>query len=195
MSLLRQGSDVPPELGSAAVVSRDGQSRELGSFWAEGPCLVLFLRHFGCPTCAAQVAEISPRLAELSRMGLCVVLVGNGSPDQLAAFAERSRVAQRKVELVTDPSLRAYRAAGLVRSRWGTIGPRALAGAARAMIAGYPHAAPLGDALQQGGALLVDRSGKVAFHHRNLNVGDHATANDMVGAALRALIHESDVHC
>jgi peroxiredoxin len=181
---------MPRAIADAVVTDVRGAEVRLSSLWSTGPCLLVFLRHFGCVGCAVQVTELAPRLHELTRAGVRVVLVGNGTTEQLAAFIDRHALRGAAIEIVTDRSLRAYRALGLVRSEWATMGPRALYELARAMGAGYPHRPIEGDRTQQGGAALVDARGVVRFIHRNRSICDHAAASDLVEAALRLAIEQ-----
>jgi peroxiredoxin len=189
----RVGAPVPQQAAEARVTRARGDSVPLGSFWERGPCLLLLLRHFGCVGCAEQVTEIAPRLPELARAGVRTVLVGNGTREQMAAFVERHALAGAAVEVTTDPSLAVYAALGLRRSAWATLGPRALVDIGRAMAAGHPHRPVEGDAIQQGGVLLVDGRGVVRFFHDNRSLGDHPSASDLVEAALRLRLEASDV--
>ncbi|HZS40287.1 MAG TPA: peroxiredoxin-like family protein [Polyangia bacterium] len=184
METPRAGAPVPAALADAVVLDERGGERRLGDFWADRPALVVFLRHFGCIGCSAQVTELEPRLAQLDELGMRTVLVGNGAPNFIAGFVERHALADKRAVLVTDPSLAAFRAAGLARSWWATAGPRALADIARALAAGHSGHQQEGDATQQGGALVVAPSGEVAFYYRNRSLGDHAAAADLVDVAL-----------
>jgi peroxiredoxin len=184
------GEVIPRPVGATVVTDARGAEAKLSSFWEGGPCLLVLLRHFGCVGCAEQVTELAPRLDELARAGVRVVLVGNGTREQLTAFVERHALGGAAVEVVTDPSLRAYEAMGLVRSAWATVGPRALYELARAMGEGHPHRPVEGDPTQQGGVILVDARGVVRFIHRNRSLGDHAAASDLVEAALRLAIEQ-----
>jgi peroxiredoxin len=190
---LRPGDPVPAALATTLVLDADGRQVELGSRWAEGPCVLVFLRHFGCPACADHVAEMLPRLAELRAIGMRVALVGSGEPEHIAPFVARVGLEGRGVEVLTDPTLAAFRAAGLVRSAWATYGPVALYQVARSMTRGHPHLPPLGDRLQQGGTLLVDHGGRLAFYHRNASVGGDPPMVDLVDAALSVAAHKSCV--
>jgi peroxiredoxin len=191
MTRLRVGDRVPPGLADAEVVDATGTSKRIGSFWADGSCLLLFVRHFGCVGCAEEVTELAPRLDELARAGIRTVLVGNGSSEQLAAFVTRHALSGARVEAVTDPTRAVYELLGLRRSAWATLGPGALVGIARAMAAGHSHRGVEGDATQQGGALIVDEHGVVRLHHENRDLGDHVSASDLVEAALRMEIEAS----
>lgn len=126
------------------------------------------------------------RVPELESLGVNVVLVGNGPPAALAAFVRDMNLEGRRVTVVTDPSLAAYRAAGLRRPRlhalWGIVDTL------RALGAGYWQRRRAGDAMQLGGALLVDETGRVVYHHRSQRAGDLADPSDVVQAALTLLV-------
>lgn len=126
------------------------------------------------------------RLPEIERVGVSVVLVGNGSPQALAAFARDLGLDGRRVTVTTDPSLASYRAAGLRRPRMH--GLRAAIETLQALGAGYRKRRREGDALQLGGAFLVDDAGRVVYHHRNASPGDLADPSDIVQAALALLV-------
>jgi hypothetical protein len=186
---LQVGEPVPAALANAVVLrpSRDAAEAApvvLGTLWEDHPCALVFLRHFGCPACGENVAELLPRLAELRALGLGVALVGSGEPAHVAPFAALAGLDGRAVEVLTDPTLAAYRAAGLARGAWATLNPASLYRVARAMVRGYAHGPPRGDPLQQGGTLLVDQRGRLAFYHRNASVGDDPPAVELVDAAL-----------
>ena len=86
--------------------------------------------------------------------------VGSGSVAQLEAFVEDI---EPGFPAYTDPSLQAYKAAGLKRSRLATLGPRAAAASLRAVAAGHRQARVQGDPWQQGGMVLVLPGGGVAW--------------------------------
>jgi peroxiredoxin len=181
----------PPSLADAVVLDRAGEGRALGSFWEKQPCVVVMLRHFGCIGCDVTVTELAPRLAELHAAGARTVLVGNGAPAAIDGFVERHALADKPVDVVTDPTLGAFRAAGFVRSAWATFGPRAIVDYVRAMGAGFVPRKTAGDVLQQGGALVVDAGGRVVFRRASKSLGDHADGSDLVDAALGLALRAS----
>lgn len=97
--------------------------------------------------------------------------VGNGRPQQAAAFRRRERV---DFPLLLDPELRAYTAAGLGR---GIAGGRSLARVwhhlRRALRAGMRQGRVQGDAWQLGGVFVL-RSGETLFAHASREPGDPA---------------------
>jgi AhpC/TSA antioxidant enzyme len=126
------------------------------------------------------------RLPEIEGLGVGVVLVGNGPPAALAAFARGMNLEERRVTVVTDPSLASYRAAGLLRPRMH--GVRAVIETLQALGAGYRKRRRAGDALQLGGVFLVDDAGRIVYRHRSQSPGDLADPNDIVQAALALLV-------
>jgi hypothetical protein len=126
------------------------------------------------------------RLPEIESLGVSVVLVGNGPLSALAAFSRDLSLDGRHVTVVTDPSLASYRAAGLRRPR--VHGWRAALETLQALGAGYRKRRRAGDALQLGGAFLIDEGGRVLYHHRSKSPGDLADPSDIVQAALALLV-------
>jgi hypothetical protein len=104
----------------------------------------------------------------------------------IEGFIEREKLADRKVTIVTDPSLKAFQAADLERSLMSTVGPKAIRAAMRARKAGFRQVAVEGDKLQQGGIILIDKEGRLGFHFANPSLGVHADPDEIVKAA-RAL--------
>src|SRR5262249_5567460 len=86
----------------------------------------------------------------------------------------------------TDPSLRSYGLAGLKRGVIATFSPRAVGHALRAMKAGFRQTKRQGDALQQGGGLVIQKGGRIVYTHRDNEAGDHAPL-DEVRAAVASL--------
>ncbi len=183
-AVIRAGEPVPGALASCEVLDGAGAAHRLDEAWARGPAVVVFLRHFGCIGCDAQVTELAPRLRELADLGINTMMVGNGAANFIEGFIARHALSDKPVSLFTDPSLNSFRAAGLLRSWWRTAGPRALADIARALGRGHRGYERQGDTTQQGGALVVAADGRVALHHVNRSLGDHAAAADLVDAAL-----------
>ena len=182
---LHVGDAVPSALADTEVLGPDGTASRLGERWTTTPAAVVFLRHFACIACSEHVALLAPRLHELARLGLRVVYVGNGEPRFIDAFVQRNGIEPGVVEVVTDPSLHAFEATGLHRLVLSTFGPRALLNLGRATLRGFHQRRVEGDTFQQGGVLVVDRQGKIAYLHRDERTGDHAPVGDVVDAALR----------
>jgi hypothetical protein len=180
-------------LGDAVVHDATGAPYVLGRAWADRDAIVVFVRHFACAACSEHLAELRPRLAELASLGVHVVLIGSGSPEQLATFTATQQLAGHPIALYTDPELAAYRAAELGRSWLGTMGPRALGNLAALALRGHSNGRTCGDLWQQGGTLYVRRGGEVAFAHRSQRLGDRAKISDVVQIALAAAVAKAGV--
>jgi peroxiredoxin len=190
---LTVGQPIPPALADAEVLDAAGATHRLATTWRDRDVVLVFVRHFACAGCAEHLAALRPRLDELATLAVDVAIVGSGSPEQLAAFIEREDVARPHVRCFTDPSLAAYRAAGLVRSRWGTLGPKAIGHVVRAFLAGHRNGRPQGDLYQQGGTLYITRAGGLAFYQRATSLGDHPVLGDVVDVALAARAGEAAI--
>ena len=115
--------------------------------------------------------------------GAELVVIGNGLPEMARAFSEDVGLT---TPLYTDPTRRSYALAGLKRGVLATFSLRGVAHAARAMKKGFRQSATRGDALQQGGVLVIDRGGRILYAHRDNEAGD-LTPNEEVVAAVKSL--------
>jgi len=122
--------------------------------------------------------DILPAIREA---GAELVIVGNGTPDMARAFRDELGL---EAPLYTDPTRRTYALAGFKRGVFATFSAKGMAHAARAWRKGFRQTATRGDALQQGGLLVVERGGRILYAHRDSEAGDLAS-NDEVLAALR----------
>lgn len=123
--------------------------------------------------------DILPAIREA---GAELVIVGNGSAEFARAFRDDLAL---DAPLYTDPTRRTYALAGFKRGVLATFSARGVAHAARALRKGFRQTATRGDALQQGGVLVVDRGGRVLYAHRDNEAGDLAP-NEEILAALRS---------
>ena len=184
MHVLEIQSTVPEALSSLEVQGADGSAHVLRDFWAGQPCLLVFLRHFGCIGCSENVRELAPRLPELKRLGVRTVFIGCGAPFFIPPFQERHNLLHAPVELFSDISLETYRAAGLAYGLWEGFRPRSFVEMGRAFTQGNVQRASEGDLRQHAGAVLIDQGGCVRFYHRNQSVGDHAPLATIMQVAL-----------
>ncbi|HEX8790442.1 MAG TPA: peroxiredoxin-like family protein [Polyangiaceae bacterium] len=120
--------------------------------------------------------DILPAIREA---GAELVVVGNGSPEFARAFRDELGL---DGPLYTDPTLRTYALAGFKRGVLATFSPKGVVHAARAMRKGFRQTARRGDALQQGGLLVVDRSGRILYAHRDSEAGDLAPNEEVLAA-------------
>lgn len=111
-----------------------------------------------------------------------LVVIGNGAPNFIAGFRDETGFSGA---LYTDPTLKAFEAAQLERGLGRTLDPRALGPTVRAFARGHRQGRTQGDALQQGGVLIIDKTGVVRWQHVSRRPGDNASVDDIVAALAR----------
>ena len=116
---------------------------------------------------------------EVKDKGAELVVVGNGTGSQAKAFHEEQKMAMR---LLTDPSLRTYKAAGFKKGALTVASPRSAAAAAKALLQGFIQGRTQGTATQQGGALVIEPGGKELFRFVSQFAGDHPDPKSLVDA-------------
>lgn len=92
--------------------------------------------------------------------------------------------------VLTDPSLDSYRVLGLKRGLLATLGPTSALKGLRAFVNGHRQTRLAGDAWQQGGVIVLDRTGSVVYLQRNADAGDRPDPAAII-VALRRCVTES----
>jgi len=107
--------ELPPQTGDRApdpvLPDTSGEPRRLSEYWAHGPALVIFMRHFGCSCLMERWEGLKLELADYTGAGTRVVGICQAEPDRARAVAERRAYG---FPLLCDPDREAYRAFGLL---------------------------------------------------------------------------------
>jgi hypothetical protein len=106
-------------------------------------------------------------------------VVGPSRPEHIAGFRT---VTGYTGPLFVDPSLRAFRAAGLEHGRRSTYHPLAVLKAVRALAQGHRQTGRQGDVIQQGGTFVLGPGDRVHFEWRDRYAGHHADLDAVVAA-------------
>lgn len=109
--------------------------------------------------------------------------VGSGNPDQAKYFRERVGI---DATVLCNPDLAAYQAAGMKRGVLRTFGPRAVWNVLGSVARGYKPKRIQGDALQQGGVLVVSRTGEVLFHFADEVMGTKWPLDEVLAQVKRS---------
>jgi len=129
---------------------------------------------------------LRPHALEFEQNGGKLAVVGNGWPAAAKAWAEHVGFPPG-VQVLTDPSKKAYDLAGFKRSAALTLlNPRSILRFVRANLHGFRQGRTAGDPWQQGGALVVQPSGKVTYRYVSFGPGDHPSPAALVDALRRA---------
>ena len=126
--------------------------------------------------CRQQVAQLRPYMPAIADSGTGLVLIGNGTPAQLAGF--RNFVPDGAL-VYTDPSLHSFAALGMRR---GLLQWRTLRHGWQAWRQGFRQGTVQGDAWQLGGAALVLPDGTLPYVYRSREAGDHPRPEDLLTA-------------
>jgi AhpC/TSA antioxidant enzyme len=111
------------------------------------------------------------------------VFIGNGTPEMADEFVRSFGV---QVPVYTDPSKRTYTAVGFKHGLLSSVDPRVAVRAAEVLKEGYRQGKIMGDAFQQGGAILVTADGRVPFVHVNAFAGDEIPPDRLLAEVRRA---------
>ena len=106
---------LPPQAGDKApdpeLPDTSGELRRLSDYWAHGPALLIFMRHFGCSCLAERWEVLKNELGDYAEAGARVVAICQAEPERARAVAARREYA---FPVLCDPDFEAYRAFGLL---------------------------------------------------------------------------------
>ena len=93
-----------------ALQDETGAVRTLSEFWAQGPALLMFWRHFGCGCGVARARRLKDEWPAYQDAGLTPVIIGQGEPARAAQYKARHGLPG---PVLVDPTGDAYRAYGV----------------------------------------------------------------------------------
>lgn len=107
-----------------------------------------------------------------------VIAIGSGSCDQAKHFSTQFNFTG---EIYLDEKLQAYKAFGLERGFFKTLGPSSIAKGFSALRQGFRQGWHAGDLWQQGGVFVLGPGEQLLYEHRDKVAGDHADMNEVLG--------------
>jgi peroxiredoxin len=166
-------------LAECMVSDEDGKTMRLKELWADGPAILVFLRHFACIACRAHASDVWKNRAKLEKSGAKIRFIGVGSPEYIKTFKEDLSIGE--AHIVTDPSLISFRIAGFKRGFLNNFGPRSIINSINLSRRGFKFQVPearTGDTWQLGGTLVVSQNGRVTYQFISEVQGDFAPEKD-----------------
>ena len=152
---------------------RSGTVSALSDLWAEGPAVLIFLRHIGCTFCREHVAQLDRESARFQQVGAKLGLITVGQPGDTDEFC-RNRLLYPAFVCLSDPDKAAYSAYGLARGSGSElINSHVVSRGFQATLHGHFLGMPKGDPFQMPGLFIVDRTGIVRYAHRHRDVADN----------------------
>jgi hypothetical protein len=146
---------------------RTSQGHTLAEMSANGPVMLVFLRHFGCTFCRHTLSQLKHEEKCLAERGTRTVLVHMTTDD--VATAELNRFGLGHMERISDPDCSLYGRFGLEKGNWSELmGPKVLyRGVVLGIFKGLGIGSEKGDMTQMPGIFLLHKGRVVkAFRHQ-----------------------------
>ena len=162
---------LPPKRIVAAPLPAPGDpAPALGEPAVEGPALIAFLRHVGCPF--AEATLVALREAAEAHPEVRFIAVSHAGDEATARWAEQVG-GGGAVQLRSDPERALYAAWGLGSSTLSHfLGGRSLRAVAEQARHGIRNRHPVGTRWQTAGTFAVDEGGTVRFVHVPAHAGE-----------------------
>lgn len=108
--------------GGLSVLSESGVLVRFDSLWKKQKTIVIFIRHFMCPSCQDYMKSIKRNISSdlLRRAGVSLVIISNGDYKLIKYYR---RIFSTPFPVYTDPRLEVYHALGMTR-QIEEVGPR-----------------------------------------------------------------------
>ena len=106
VALLSAGSPAP----TVDLRNASGLAVSLSDFWADGPALVMFWRHFGCTCGFERAARLVDEFDAYVDAGMTPVVISQGEPLRASEYREKHQI---PAPILSDPDHEAYRAFGV----------------------------------------------------------------------------------
>ncbi len=117
------------------------------------------------------------KVDEIHSLGAEMIIVGNGNSQFATAFKKKLNLT---APLYVDPSLASYNAAGLKRTKAGTLGARNWLPALKALFTGNFQGRTQGDPYQQGGVFIVFPGDGLVYSYISKRPSDRPPAKKIV---------------
>lgn len=179
-----QYGDTAPDV---ELLAGDGTPVALRQLWSDQPCLLVFLRHYGCGCARGRVHQLREQFEDLEAAGVRVVAIGQGDPERSTFWAEKFEL---PCPLLSDPGRRAFDAYGLVEGQiWQMMDmtPERFAGLDQAIAGvcetrwaeGWP---PVDSPWLLPGEFVIDPSGTIRFAYRYQYCSNYPERGVLLGA-------------
>lgn len=173
------------DLDTALATARTEGGTALADLSRRGPVLLLLLRHSGCVFCREALADAAAALPDIEAAGARLVLVHQGTDDDLRPLLERYGLG--RIDRVSDPTKSIYRALELPRGSFGQLfGPAVWGRGLAAVLQGHGIGPLVGDGFQMPGAFLI-RDGRVVATYRHRHAADRPDIGELACGLPRPL--------
>jgi peroxiredoxin len=154
---------------------------ELRDRWREGPLVVMFMRHFGCPFCREHLMRMGRALPQFEAAGAELVAIFQYGAEATEAFCASRGV---PFDCLGDPLREGYGEVSLGRGKrknlytWG-VAKAWVRNAAAGNLGGRPKGADRG---QMPGTFVIGTDGRVRLAHYNASSEDNPSVERVLDA-------------
>lgn len=129
--------------------------------------------------CRRQVADLQEQMETFQQLKIRIVVIGNGQPNFIEGFRNDTAF---QGEVFTDPSLKTYQLLNFKKGVASLLGLKTIKSAFNALKTGYGQKGIQGDALQQGGVVVIHPVDTPVYFYMNNEAGDHAPLDEILNA-------------
>lgn len=129
--------------------------------------------------CRQQVADLAGKHDEFIKRKAELVVIGCGKASYIEEF---KKVTGYSGKVLTDPSRKVFKVLGLTSSIAGLLGIKTISRGLSALGQGIKPGSLQGNALQLGGAVIIDSSPAVLYFYKSSEAGDDPPVQDMLEA-------------
>lgn len=167
------------------LTNTSGRPVKLSTLWSRKPLLLAFTRHFGCTQCKEMLDELVAGKNKISKAGLDIAVIMQGTPDANADFARKFAPG---LNCLADPERKAYKAFGLEKGDLFQtfLNPKVWSAISKARKKGYKvEPPPPGqDAMQMSGTFIINTKGKIILPYYYDNIADHPSLDLLLSGVL-----------
>jgi peroxiredoxin len=188
---LKINEPLPAPLLETEVLDKNGKGIQFKDVLNADCSLVILIRHFACIGCTEQMLAIAPKIEEIENLHVSIKIIGNGAPMFIEGFIEKFKLGNKAVEIYTDPSLKIYEEANMVRSFWRIYNPKTIVEYLKAWRKGIGQKSVKGDNLQLGGTFLVNSASILEYYFQNKSVAGIADPNELMKAVHKHVLRKN----
>lgn len=162
------------------ILNENGDKVYAASLWKSQSVVLVFLRHFGCIACRAQIDQIMKNKTQLENNGSKIIFIGNGSSSMIKSFKEDLKIPNALI--FTDPSLEIFDACGFNRGLKYLINAKTILQGIQLYKEGFSQGVQKkdnGSHLQMGGIIALKPPGIVTYHFASEFLGHFDDINNV----------------
>ena len=173
--------EVPRELGAITLIDADDQAYQLSDLWAEGPVVLIHLRHFGCILCRHYAGALRDFYGDFEALGAKLVAVGTGGRQYAREFIDERKIPYL---VLVDKTMATHEVIHIKEGPWwGVFRPRVLWAALKALFAGNFQGKTGPNPFKYGAAHVIGPGGELVYAWVNDDYHDNAPVQTLLEVA------------